>query len=383
MVVKHFERRWHGWILACVLLSAVLALAACGSSSSSSSSNASSGSSSASSGSSGSSGDASTSASLNQAPTAFEASLSSLQGKHVAFLGCATVITWCAKWDPSVVQALKGAGASVTEQLYQSQTNPAQQVGQLQQAITGKPDAIIVEPLAEPALVPQLIRAKAAHIPVVFAGSIVEPSIMKQGLVQTTESVDHFKDGLFAAQALVRGLKAEGKTQGNIIMISGTPDDGGSSLAREAGFKAGLAKYPGFKLVSIADSNWDPTKAAQVTGPLLAKYANQGGVAGIYGIAGYVAVGAIQAAKQAGLKVGVPNKGIVFVGGNCSATSVKALQDGQLYADFTEIPTEEAVITAKATAAVIDGKTVPPVVSPTLNEITKENLSTYASRCNY
>lgn len=385
MAIEDFKRRRGGRLVIAAAVVAAIAVAGCGSSSSSSSSSAAA-SSSAASGSASASTPASTSTSgpaLNQAASSFAASLDTLKGKKVAFLGCSTQITWCAKWNPSLNSDLTAAGAKVSEVNYQSQTNPALQVQQLQQAITQHPDAIIIQPLAEPALAPQLIRAKAAGIPVIFGGSVIAPSLLKQGLATTAVSVDHYKDGYFAAQALIRGMKAAGKTGGNVIMISGNPADGGSTLSRIAGFKAGLATAPSYKLVAMANSNWDPTTAAQVTGPLLAKYASNGGVAGIYGISGYVAVGAIQAAKQAGSPIGVAKKGIVFVGGNCSATSIKALKNGELYADFTEIPTEEATITAKATAAALAKQKLPNVLTPTLNEITPQNVNTYAARCNY
>lgn len=304
-----------------------------------------------------------------------------LAGKTVAILSDPPTIPWGALFNPQIEKYLHALGAKTTLQVYSSQSNPTQQAQQFSSALTQHPSAIVIQALDQKGLVPQLTRAKAEHIPVIVTGPPLDSSVSSGKLAATAETAAHYTIGVLSAKLMVQGLKAEGVNHGNILIISGSTADG-SSAPRVAGFKAELAKTPQYKVVALAYSNWDPTTAAQVTGPLLAKYSSRG-VNGIFGISGYVAVGAMQAAKQAGKKIGVAQKGIVFVGGNCNRNSWRALENGTEYGDFVQWPPYDAKATAAALVAAIQGKSLPQAITPPLFELTKKNAGKYKALCNY
>ena len=94
--------------------------------------------------------------------------------------------------------------------------------------------------------------------------------------------------GTFAAQNLVEGMKKQGLTKGNVIALTGTSSQI-DVQQRMAAFKSYLAKTPQFKLVAVQNANWDAVQSASLAKALFAKYASQGGIQGVYGMADYMA----------------------------------------------------------------------------------------------
>jgi ABC-type sugar transport system substrate-binding protein len=152
---------------------------------------------------------------------------------------------------------------------------------------------------------------------------------------------------------------------------------------RMTAFRRYLAQHRQFKLVAVEDAGWDPIKSATIAKTLYAKYASRGGIQGVYGMADYMAVGAIQAAKGAGLKVGL-RQGIVFTGSNCSPAGIKAMRAGELYGNATQSPTVEAAAAARYIVAALNGKT--PANKTIYNpeaRFTPANMAKYVKQCTY
>jgi ABC-type sugar transport system substrate-binding protein len=149
-----------------------------------------------------------------------------------------------------------------------------------------------------------------------------------------------------------------------------------------AGFKGYLKKFPQFKLVEVQDAGWDPIKSASLAKALYAKYRSRGGIQAVYGMADYMAVSAISAAKSGGLKVGA--NGIVFTGSNCSTSGIKSMRAGELYGDATQSPKVEAAAAAKIAISVLKGKKFSnkTILNPEAR-FTKANMAKYVKQCTY
>ena len=260
----------------------------------------------------------------------------SAANKKVFYLGCEEANTFCAAYNKTIETRLHAAGYSVSS-LYNN-FDPSAQAQQMSQAISQSPQAIVVFVADSTAIVPSLARASAAGIRVYVVGTAVIKSGLKYVALENLQNSAQL--GKFAAMNIVQGLKAEGSKKANVIALTGTSSQI-DVQQRMAAFKAYLAKYPQYKLVATQDAQWDPVQSGTDAKALYAKYASQGGIQAVYGMADYMAFGAIQAAKGAGVKVGLP-KGIVFTGSNCSPQGVSALRSGSLYGDATQSPTVEA-----------------------------------------
>jgi ABC-type sugar transport system substrate-binding protein len=200
---------------------------------------------------------------------------SALKGKKVAYVACSDLNRWCRKGRRLIVDALEAKGVIVTD--LQDPYDPVLQAQHLDQAIAQRPDLIVLLATNARSVVPSLRRAKAAGIPVInFVGPTVPES--QEYYLASIEN-NHHQLGEFAATNLVEGLKKEGRTAANIIVVTGAQVQPEVAV-RMDGFKSVLDKYPEYKIVDIQDGNWDQGKTADIARTLFAKYADKGGVQG-------------------------------------------------------------------------------------------------------
>ena len=301
-----------------------------------------------------------------------------LSGKRVGVLICTNQNPFCAAWANNVKRGLEKAGASVT--VLTSVFDPAVDAQNMNRLIADKPNLIISVPSSASAIVPSYIRAKAAGIPIL--GAIGRQSADGAKLVTAEARTNDPDLGKFAAMNLIEGMKKAGFKKGNVIALTGTASQN-NVTDRMASFNAYMKKFPQFKIVAIEDANWDQATSAKDTQQLLSKYASKGGIQGAYGMADNMAIGIIQGAKQAGVKVGVANKGLIVTGSNCLSVGINAIKAGTEYGTGTQAPGAEAALAVKVATQILTDKQVPKVSYVKEARITKANVASFAKACNF
>ncbi len=299
-------------------------------------------------------------------------------GKSVGLEFCTEQNPFCAGWIKTFTAVMQKHGVKVTT--LTSIFDPAVDAQNMSTLIADKPNLIVITPADPSAIIPSLARAKAAGIPVINAIG----RLTKAGLPLVVSSVltNNQQLGTFAAKNIVQGLKAEGVMKGNVVALTGTA----TQLIvqdRVKAFKAAMAKYPQYKIVAIQDTNWDQTKSASAFQELAAKYKSSGGIQAAYGMADNQAVGIIQGAQQAGLKVGLAKKGLIVTGSNCLSVGIQAIRAGTEYGTATQAPGPEATLAANTALSVLAGKKVASTVLVPEFRITKANVSKYAGECTF
>jgi ABC-type sugar transport system substrate-binding protein len=136
-------------------------------------------------------------------------------------------------------------------------------------------------------------------------------------------------------------------------------------------------------LVAVEDGNWDPIETQTIASQLLAATQGKGGIQGAYGMSGLQATGIIRAAEQAGLPVGVENKGLVVSGSNCGPVSIKAIQDGLLFGDASETPSGDAEAVLPYVEQVLNGEEIEKSIATPIEAITQANLDEWRKPCTY
>jgi len=301
-----------------------------------------------------------------------------LNGKKVGVIICTNQNPFCAAWANSVKSGLEKQGASVT--VLTSVFDPAVDAQNMNRLIADKPDLIISVPASASAIVPSYIRAKQAGIPILGAIGRQSPDGAK--LVTAEARTDDPALGKFAAMNLVEGMKKAGFTKGNVIALTGTASQN-NVTDRMGAFKAYMKKFPQYKIVSIQDTNWDQATSAKVAQQLFSKYGSKGGIQGAYGMADNMAIGIIQGAKQAGVKVGVAKKGLIVTGSNCLAVGINAIKAGTEYGTGTQAPQVEAALAVSVAAKILNGQKVPKVSYVHEDRITKANVAKFAKLCTF
>lgn len=300
------------------------------------------------------------------------------KGKRIAHLTTATQLPFISELAKSLTNAAAERGMEVT--VFSSPFDPALQSQQMDDAVARKFDMIVLLAVSEKAIIPALTRAQRAGIPVIAL--LDQPAPGSENLY--TSFIDDDQPGLgrIAARSMLKALSDSGRDGGRIVAITGSLQEGSAPL-QLGGFKEVIKQNPKVDLAAVEDVAWDAAKSEQAAGQLLARFAPQGGLVGIYGMADQMAVAIIQAIKAAGLTPGSGPKDIVVVSSTCTKAGVAAIKDGTLYSSGSQVPTPAGIRAAEAAAEYFSGKKLPPRILLPIDVVNKQNLDKWAAACSY
>lgn len=256
----------------------------------------------------------------------------------------------------------------------------ALQSRQVDDGIARKYDFIAVQADSEQAIIPALARAKQAGIPILMLNNPPKPHTEQYYV--TFVGQDQTEMGRIAGRAILSGLKKAGRKTARVALITGSLQEGAAPL-RVVGIKEILKKDPSVKLVAVEDGKWDTAKSERIAGDLFARFAPQGGLSVVYGMADNQAVAAIKAAQSAGIPVGVGPKKLLVVGGNCLKQGLDAIKSGKMYSTVLQDPRTVGAAAADAIAHYFQGKKLPKKILLPVTLIDKANLATYQDACTY
>lgn len=198
----------------------------------------------------------------------------------------------------------------------------AKQVADVNSMIAQGVDVIFLAPREEKPLIPAVMAAKKAGIPVILLDRSVDPSLAKAGEDYVTFiGSDFIKEGQRVAEWLAKN--ANGKSK--IIELEGTT---GSSPAndRKKGFDEAIKAAGNFEIVASQSGDFARDKGRQVAEALLQAHPDADI---IYAHNDEMAIGAIAAIEAAGK---VPGKDIMVLSIDGGKEAVQAVVDGKIAA---------------------------------------------------
>ena len=302
------------------------------------------------------------------------AAAGSLTGKTIALVGYGDTNPWGAAFNKQFTSQLAATGVKI---IALTTEDSGTQVRYMAQAIADKPNLIVTALDDTTAMVVPIQQAKQAGIPVLVFDGPTSPAVAND--VMSVLS-DNEQLGEYAAQNLIAGLKAQGRKSAKVIVLTGTK----SMLVtqdRMVGFNKVMSTMPQYQVVNEQDANWDPTLSGQDAQQLLAKYGCSG-VQAAYGMADYMALPIIQAAKQAGCTIGGKD-GMVVTSSNCFKAGIQSVEAGQLYGTATEDPITIANQTATYSAQYLTGQHPPQHETVQEYRITSANVAQFAAQCSH
>jgi ribose transport system substrate-binding protein len=289
------------------------------------------------------------------------------KGAKVTLLTVSQSCDYCATHTDEFKRIAKAAGIDLT--VVVNEFDAAQQAQQINQAISTRPDAVVVWPADATAIQPSLARLKAAKIPTVITNS--QPTGNDDSLWTAYTGPNDIENGKAAGQAMIAGLKAKGVTAGNIAVVTGQPGTP-PAIDRLKGFEGTLkADAPGLKVVGDQPGNWDQTQATSAAASLFTQFGSN--LQGVYAEADNMLAGALTAAKRARLNE------LVTVGSNCSIEGYDNIKNNSQYATVLQSPIEDGKLAAQTLVKVVDGDSVPKATYLKPKIITKKNLSDCAA----
>lgn len=181
-------------------------------------------------------------------------------------------------------------------------------------------DAIILAPVVETGWEPVLKEAKRAGIPVVLVDRGVD--VTDESLYTTLVASDFVAEGRMAGEWLAKRLDG----QGNVAELQGTPG-AAPAIDRRKGFADAIAAFPDLKIIKSQSGDFTRAKGKEVMEAFLK--AEGDNIDAVYAHNDDMALGAIQAIEQAGMK---PGEDILVVSIDGVKAAFEAMVAGKLNA---------------------------------------------------
>jgi ribose transport system substrate-binding protein len=227
-------------------------------------------------------------------------------------------------WRIAQTESMKSEATKLGHQLVYTDaaSSAAKQVADVNSMIAQGVDLIFLAPREEKPLVPAVMAAKRAGIPVILLDRSVDPNLAKAGRDYLTFiGSDFVEEGRRAAEALDKATN--GKAE--IIQLEGTV---GASPAndRRKGFEDYIKTKPGMKIIASQSGDFARDKGRQVAETLLQAHPN---ATAIYAHNDEMAMGAISALEAAGK---TPGKDVLIVSVDGTRDALQAIIDGKMLA---------------------------------------------------
>lgn len=260
--------------------------------------------------------------------------------------------------NPFFVDLRDGARAAakrlkVNLVILDAQNDSAKEASGIEDLIAKKVAVIAINPTDSDAIVPTIKKINGAKIPVVTVDRGANG-----GTVVAHIASDNVAGGKMAAEYVAKRLNGKG----NVVMLEGIA---GTSAARDRGkgFREGLKKFPGMKLVAVQTADFDRAKGLSVMENILQA---QKKIDAVFAQNDEMALGAIQAIEAAKRQ-----KEMFVVGFDAIGDALAAVKAGKMAATVAQQPKEMGRLAVEAAVKIINKQKVPKFTPVPLKLITK------------
>jgi ribose transport system substrate-binding protein len=241
-------------------------------------------------------------------------------------------------------------------------TEVAEQQRYVEDILVQKFDGLAICAINPDAMTPMLDRV-AEKMPVIVHDSDA-PKSKRKAFVGT----NNVEAGRQAGQAALAVLKDAGITKGKVAIFVGRIDMQ-NAVDRKQGVDETLGKHAGFQILPVFLDGADRTKAKKNVEDALARYPDLVMTIGLWSYNGPCMVDAVRASTRA--------KKPLIVAFDEEEETLKAVQDGTIYATVVQRPFEFGYQSMKALKELKEGKTVPGTIDTGITVIKKDNLPTF------
>jgi len=259
--------------------------------------------------------------------------------------------------EKGATEAGKANNVTVTVQAPPTESDVAAQIAQIEDALTKGVTGIAIAPTDPAALAPVIQKALDAGVKVVFIDT------KGQNKDVTFIGTDNQAGATLAGGYICKTLKPGDKVailQGIITQSTGK--------ARADGAKAALTAC-GLNVVAEVPADWDTAKAQAAMEDILTKNPD---LKGVFGSNDNMALGAVQAIKNAGLT----GKILVF-GFDANPNAAAAILAGDMAASVAQAPTNMGKFGVESLLKLIKGEKLDPVIDTGTELVTKDNAANY------
>lgn len=186
----------------------------------------------------------------------------------------------------------------ITLKIADGQQKQENQIKAVRSFIAQGVDAIFIAPVVQTGWEPVLEEAKDAEIPVFLLDRAIV--VKDKSLYMSVITADNVLEGRLIGDWLVKEMNGK---PCNVVELQGTV---GASVAidRKKGFAEAIANTPGIKIIRSQSGDFTRSKGKEVMESFIKAENNGKNICMVYAHNDDMAIGAIQAIKEAGLKPG-------------------------------------------------------------------------------
>ncbi len=271
-------------------------------------------------------------------------------------------------WTDMRAGAEEYAAANDIELTFQApdkETDVERQIQMVENALVSKADAIVLSAADSKALIPVIVRANRAGVPVVLVNDTIDPDALAAhgGYVATYVGIDQYK----AAELAGKDAVAQHPGGGNVVLLEGIA--GVSALQQRLdGFKDQITSAGNFTIVASQTANNDRNQAFNVMQNILQSNPE---VDVVWAINAEMGQGAIQAIQQSGV-----TRPIAVYDFDASADDRAAIRAETLVGSVAQFPKLQAAGALKAATDAIAGQKLEDHTVTKAELITKDNVDT-------
>jgi simple sugar transport system substrate-binding protein len=203
-------------------------------------------------------------------------------------------------WRAAETSVAKSEAAKrgITLKIADGQQKQENQIKAVRSFIAQGVDAIFIAPVVQTGWEPVLEEAKEADIPVFLLDRAIV--VKDKSLYMSVITADNVLEGRLIGDWLVKQMNGK---PCNVVELQGTV---GASVAidRKKGFAEAIAKAPGIKIIRSQSGDFTRSKGKEVMESFIKAENNGKNICMVYAHNDDMAIGAIQAIKEAGLKPG-------------------------------------------------------------------------------
>ncbi len=261
--------------------------------------------------------------------------------------------------------AAKTLGVDLVVQAPEREVDVEKQMQIIENLIQRKVSAICVAPSGSKEIVPAILKANQAKIPVIAIDTRVDKKALTESgaVVISFIGSDNKDGGRIAGEFIAQKLGGKGK----VVILEGIPGHE-TGDARLSGFREALAKFSGITIVASQTANWERDQGFNVFRNILQAHPD---VEAVFACNDMMALGTVEAISA------VQKKGkIVVVGFDAIKDARAAILSGDMHASIAQHPEEMGRLAVETAFKAINGESVPAEIPVRIELITKDKLTT-------
>ena len=273
--------------------------------------------------------------------------------------------------NPFFIDMQKGAeeaaerlSVNLIVQAAEREVDVEKQMQIIENLIQRKVDAICVSPSGSKEIVPAIVKANKANIPVLIVDTRVDAETLQEAGARIAAFIgsDNVEGGRIAGEHIVKKLGGQGK----VAVLEGIPGHE-TGDARLKGFHQAVDHESGIEIVVSQTANWERDQGFNVFQNILQSNPE---VQALFACNDMMALGAIEAIAAA-RKSGE----IIVVGFDAVEDARESIQKGEMEGSIAQYPSAMGKLAVETAVDIINGQTVSEFISTKIELITKEKLT--------